>query len=104
MTDEKMPASGGTCFILNEAKKALTEVGGVLGLFGDDPDEYFMADRNREAGKRGLDVTEIDCLVEERRAARLAKNWKRADEIRKILVEKNIVLQDTSTGTIWKIE
>jgi len=104
MTDEKMPASGGACFILNEAKKALTEVGGVLGLFGDDPDEYFMADRNREAGKRGLDVTEIDCLVEERRAARLAKNWKRADEIRKILVEKNIVLQDTSTGTIWKIE
>jgi cysteinyl-tRNA synthetase len=82
----------------------VAEVGGVLGLFLDDPDDYFMKDRDREAGKRALDVHEIDHLIEERRAARLAKDWKRADEIRHLLAEKKIILQDTAAGTAWKIE
>ena len=63
-----------------------------------------MKDRNREAGKRGLDVHEIDRLIEERRSARLAKDWKRADEIRHLLVEKKIILKDIASGTSWKIE
>jgi cysteinyl-tRNA synthetase len=43
-------------------------------------------------------------LIEERRNARLAKDWKRADEIRRILAEKKIIIQDTPAATIWKIE
>jgi cysteinyl-tRNA synthetase len=51
-----------------------------------------------------LDVNEIDRLIEERRTARLAKDWKRADEIRRALAEKKIVLQDAPAGTTWKSE
>ena len=96
--------SGQTCFVLDTAKRVIIEVGAVLGLFVDDPDDYFILDRDREARKRGLDLKEVDRLIEERRAARLAKDWKRADEIRHILVEKKVILQDTSAATTWKIE
>jgi cysteinyl-tRNA synthetase len=104
MSEEKSSVSAEACLILNTARRVIAEVGGVLGLFLDDPDDYFMQDRDREAGKRGLDVHEIDRLIEERRAARLTKNWKRADEIRDILAKKKIILKDTPAGTAWKIE
>ena len=45
---------------------------------------------------------EIDALVEERLAARKAKNWARADEIRDSLKARGIVLEDSVSGTRWK--
>ncbi|MGO9138905.1 MAG: cysteine--tRNA ligase [Syntrophales bacterium] len=101
---EKSPVSAEACLVLDTARRLIAEVGGVLGLFLDDPDDYFMQDRDREAGKRGLEVNEIERLIEERRAARLAKDWQRADEIRHLLAEKKIILKDSPTGTSWKIE
>lgn len=44
---------------------------------------------------------EIEQLIEERQAARKEKNFKRADEIRDILLEKGIVLKDTREGVKW---
>ena len=69
MPDGKFSVSAEACFVLDTARKVVAEVGGVLGLFLDDPDDYFMKDRDREAGKRGLDVHEIDRLIEERRVS-----------------------------------
>lgn len=45
---------------------------------------------------------EIDGLIQERTEARIAKNWARADEIRDLLNEKNIVLEDTPQGIRWR--
>src|SRR3989338_5361267 len=45
---------------------------------------------------------EIQKLIDERNSARKNKDFKRADEIRKILSDKGIVLEDTSHGTRWK--
>lgn len=45
---------------------------------------------------------EIEALIEERQAARKAKNFARADEIRDELLEKGIVLEDTREGVKWK--
>ena len=44
----------------------------------------------------------IDSLIEERNAARAAKNWKRADEIRDELLKAGIELLDGSEGTKWR--
>jgi cysteinyl-tRNA synthetase len=102
--DKTFSATAKACFILNVAQKNIQEVGHVLGLFLEEPDHYFRQDRDREAGKRGLDVEEIDGLIEERRAARQSEDWKRADDIRQLLAEKKIVIQDSPAGTTWKIE
>ena len=41
-------------------------------------------------------------LIEERQAARKAKNFARADEIRQQLLDMGIVLEDTREGVKWK--
>ncbi len=45
---------------------------------------------------------EIERLIEERQAARKEKNFARADEIRAILSDKGILLEDTREGVKWK--
>ncbi len=45
---------------------------------------------------------EIEQLIAERQAARKAKNFARADEIRGLLSEKGILLEDTREGVKWK--
>ena len=44
---------------------------------------------------------EIEDLIQERQAARKAKDFKRADEIRDELLKKGIILKDTREGTTW---
>jgi len=93
-----------TISVLYQAQQFFQEVGGVLGFFRKETNDYFLQDREREVGKQGLDVQEIERLIEARNAARAEKNWAKADEIRKTLAAKNVVLKDTSTATTWSIE
>jgi cysteinyl-tRNA synthetase len=69
----------------------------------EEPDVYLRLDREREAAKRGLAVAEIERLIAERRAAREAKAWQRADEIRKSLASQGVILKDSPTATTWSI-
>ena len=43
-------------------------------------------------------------MIEERCAARKAKDFARSDEIRAMLAERGVVLEDTPQGTRWKRE
>ncbi|RKX85447.1 MAG: cysteine--tRNA ligase, partial [Spirochaetes bacterium] len=45
---------------------------------------------------------DIKALVEEREQARKKKDYKRADEIRNILSERGIILEDTPQGVKWR--
>ncbi|MBN2539117.1 MAG: cysteine--tRNA ligase [Deltaproteobacteria bacterium] len=94
----------GSLFVLNEARKQIREVGKVLGLFLEDPDEYLEKDKEREIRKSGLDVEEVERLIDERKRARESKDWGRADELRDLLAARGIVLRDTPTSTTWKLE
>ncbi len=63
----------------------LDELTGVLGLLRENEEEGGIDD-------------EIQQLVDERQAARKAKNFARADEIRDILKARGITLEDTPQG------
>lgn len=54
-----------------------------------------------EKKKEILD-SDIEALIEERQAARKAKNFTRADEIRDQLSDMGIILEDTREGVKWK--
>ncbi len=60
----------------------------VFGIFG-------------EAKKEMLD-SDIQALIDERQAARKAKNFARSDEIRAQLTELGIILEDTKDGMRWR--
>ncbi|MEI3613926.1 cysteine--tRNA ligase [Pseudogracilibacillus sp. SO30301A] len=45
---------------------------------------------------------EIEALIKKRNEARRARNFDRADEIRDLLKEKNIILEDTNQGARWR--
>ena len=54
-----------------------------------------------ERKKETLDA-EVEALIAERQAARKARNFARADEIRNQLTEMGILLEDTREGVKWK--
>ena len=60
----------------------------VLGLIVEKEEELLAED--------------IEALIAERQAARKAKNFARADEIREILKDMGIVVEDTRQGAKWK--
>ena len=66
----------------------IVKLGDVLGLILDKKEEFLDAD--------------IEKLIEERQAARKAKDFARADAIRDELLEKGIILKDTREGVQWK--
>ena len=48
-------------------------------------------------------AAEVEALIVERAEAKKAKNYQRADEIRKYLADKGITLIDSSAGTTYKL-
>ena len=58
--------------------------------------------RRAEDAAPPVPVEEIEQLIEERREARRARQFARADEIRANLDARGIVLEDGATGTRWK--
>jgi cysteinyl-tRNA synthetase len=45
---------------------------------------------------------ELRALIEERARARERRDYARADEIRRLLYERGIILEDTRSGTLWR--
>lgn len=76
-----------TAFV-RAVKDRLVKLCDVLGLIVEKDEEILDED--------------IEKLIEERQAARKARDFKRADEIRDELQAKGILLEDTREGVKWK--
>ncbi len=54
------------------------------------------------ATEEAVSAQEIEALIEQRKAAKLAGDYPRADEIREQLLSAGVVLEDSREGTRWK--
>jgi cysteinyl-tRNA synthetase len=91
-------------------------LGARLGLLGLEPEVFLRKRAMKQATGEGasavpanegaastLSDADIDRLIEERAAARKAKNFKESDRIRDLLAANNVVLEDMPGGkTLWR--
>ncbi len=79
------------------AKAALLGGGALLGLLQQAPEAWF------QRGTDGVDGARVEALLEERRAARAARDFARADAIRAELTAMGVVIEDGAQGTRWSV-
>ncbi len=79
---------GSSAPFVKAVKEKIVELSDICGLEAEKEEELLDG--------------EIEKLIEERQAARKAKNFARADEIRDELLNKGILLEDTREGVKWK--
>jgi cysteinyl-tRNA synthetase len=77
--------------------------GHTLGIFQRPAAEFLLARRTRLCARRNIDAAAVEARITERAAARAAKDFARADDIRKALKETGIELMDTPAGTTWRV-
>ena len=83
------------------AREQFQMVENIFGLFRESPQAYFERQKERGIVSAGIAPEEIEGLIKERELARKSKDFKKADEVRKQLEEKGILLKDTPQGTEW---
>ena len=71
-----------------ELLEAIDRIDTVLNIFGK--------------GQREMLDSEVQALIDERQEARRRRDFGRADEIRRELADRGIILEDTKDGVRWK--
>ena len=73
----------------------------VLGVLRTPARAYLDEEKGRHLTTSGIDPAEIERLIAERAAARKARDFRRADEIRNELLARGVALKDGAEGTSW---
>ena len=75
----------------------LRKLGGILGILQNEAEAFL---------KSGSEVDEqwIEDMIEQRKAAKKARDFAKSDRIRDLLADKGVILQDSREGTTWRIE
>jgi cysteinyl-tRNA synthetase len=81
----------------------LAKCGETLGIFQREPAAFLTAYRGRLCARRGIDPVAVEARIAERAGARTAKDFARADQIRKDLQAAGVELMDTPAGTTWRV-
>ncbi len=90
--------------LLKETTGTVRQLAEIMGILREDATTYLDRKKENLLAELEIDEATIDALIIERYDARQAKNWKRSDEIRDILIEKKIELKDGPEGTTWGIK
>jgi len=78
----------------------LKALGLILGILQANPENFLQS-----GGSDVIAAEEVERLIAERVQAKANKDYARADEIRKYLLEQKVVLEDSKvSGTLWRRE
>ncbi len=74
----------------------LRGLGDILGCLQDDPSAFLQSDTS-------LDAQMVEDLIVQRNQARADKDWAAADAARDALSALGVIIEDSATGTTWRI-
>ena len=81
---------------------AMEKFDAILAVLEDD-DEQKLRKLGFGAAEPRMKSEEIEALVEERLVAKRRRDFKRSDEIRQLLSDSGILVEDTKDGSVrWK--
>ena len=83
---------------VGEAKGRLIAAANILGVLQSDPAAWLEGEVSDDLR------IEVEGLLEQRAAARAAKDWPAADRIRDRLTELNVVVMDGPQGATWRLK
>jgi cysteinyl-tRNA synthetase len=87
---------------LAHGEQLFASIGSTLGLLGEETAAFSQGETLRHLMRVGLDEASVQKAIQDRSEARKRKDYKGADEIRTMLLEKGIILLDTPNGTTWR--
>jgi cysteinyl-tRNA synthetase len=77
-------------------KGELLAAGEILGLLQQDPAEWFSRGGSADEDLR------IQAMIDERNAAKKARDFSRADSLRDELAREGVLIEDTAQGVRWR--
>jgi cysteinyl-tRNA synthetase len=83
----------------NHKTELLVSLANSLGILTMNPEDFLQGVMMPSMRDDGLN---IDDLINKRNLAKENKDYEGADRIRKLLLENDILLEDTAEGTIWR--
>jgi cysteinyl-tRNA synthetase len=89
--------------LVQAAKAALAKACEPLGLMQASPADFFARTSKRRLALRGIDPAMVEEKLEERKAARVAKDFARSDAIRGELAAMGVEVLDSAAGVRWKV-
>lgn len=103
MEDKSLRAASGTKEALLRFQALIATWGEVLGLFTREPAAFLQELRNKRAARKGIDLSQVEALMQERQEARKNKDFARSDALRDQFASLGLEVRDTPEGAVWDI-
>ena len=72
----------------------LVKLGNVIGVLSHDAEDFLKDNLNEEI--------DVEGIIKKRNEAKVSKDYFTADKLRNDLLENNILIEDTPSGTVWR--
>ncbi|WP_373049229.1 cysteine--tRNA ligase [Vulgatibacter sp.] len=88
---------------LKRMRETVNRIGGVLGVWQQEPKVWLARHRERMAAQKGIEPAWVEGRITARAEARKAKDFAAADAIRDELAKSGVEIMDSPGGTTWRI-
>ena len=101
--DKALKKAEGARELMQRIRDDLRAWGGLLGVFEAEPGAFLEALKAKRAEREGIDPEAVAALMDQRQAARKAKDFAEADRIRNELDAMGVEVMDTPQGPVWDV-